>query len=149
MSSGSGFAASMPGWTAMTITAVCLVGYLAGVWLSTRVSLRLRSITFIKSLHLAVFVAITIILVAFLYEVAADRIGYVTWATVGIFLGEGLVLITNHGRCPLTAVAEDIGSQHGQVTDILLPKFIADRVWTIYTWLFAAGLVGLVLRFII
>ncbi len=133
-------------WAPLAVAAVCLIGYLAGVALSTRVSLQLRSIAFIKTLHLAVFIAITLILAGFLYEVIADRLSYLTWATIGIFLGEGIVLITHQWRCPLTDVAESLGSQHGQVTDILLPKWLADRVWTIYTWLFAAGFVGLLIR---
>ncbi|HSR31102.1 MAG TPA: hypothetical protein VLY63_11095 [Anaerolineae bacterium] len=36
-------------------------------------------------------------------------------------------------------MAEDLGSKHGQVTQIRLPKSIADHVSTIHTWLFAAG----------
>lgn len=136
-------------WAGISIVVVCLVGYLLGVWLSTRLSVRLRSITFIKSLHLAVFVAVTGLLVGFLYEVVADRISYLTWGTIGIFLGEGAVLITNHWRCPLTAVAESLGSKHGQVTDILLPKGIADHVWTIYTWLFAGAFLLLLYRLLV
>ena len=146
--SNGGHTVVNPIWLAAAIVALCLVGYLAGVWLATRLSVRLRSISFIKVLHLAVFVAITVILIGFLYEVGADKISYLTWGTIGVFLGEGIVLITNRWRCPLTAVAEDLGSKHGQVTDILLPKSIADHVWTIYTWLFAGGFLVLLFRLI-
>lgn len=109
-------------------------------------SVRLRSIRFIKAIHLAIFIAVTGLLVGFLYEVATDRLSYLTWSTIGILLGEGAVLITHRWRCPLTAVAESLGSQHGQVTDILLPKTLADHVWTIYTWLFVGGLLVLIIR---
>jgi hypothetical protein len=135
-------------WLAVMIVVLCMIAYLAGVWLATRLSIRLRSVSFIKVLHLAVFVAITVILLGFLYEVGADEISYLTWGTIGIFLGEGIVLMTNRWRCPLTAVAEDLGSQHGQVTDILLPKIIADNVWSIYTWLFAGGFLVLLFRLV-
>lgn len=131
---------------AIGIVALCLAGYVLGVRLVTRLSLGLRSLSFIKVTHLAVFLSVTVLLAGFLYEVAADRISYLTWVTIGVFLGEGIVLLTNRWRCPLTAVAEDLGSKHGQVTDILLPKSIADHVWTIYTWLFAAGFLVLLLR---
>jgi hypothetical protein len=131
---------------AIGMVALCLAGYVLGVRLVTRLSLGLRSLGFIKVTHLAVFIAVTVLLLGFLYEVVADRISYLAWGTIGIFLGEGIVLITNRWRCPLTAVAEELGSRHGQVTDILLPKSIADHVWTIYTWLFAAGTLGLLLR---
>ncbi|HTO99989.1 MAG TPA: hypothetical protein VMJ64_01345 [Anaerolineales bacterium] len=128
------------------ITIFCLVVYLLGTWLVTRLSARLRSIGFIKVIHLAIFVLISGLLVGFLYEVVTGRMNYLTWSTIGILLGEGVVLVTNRWRCPLTAVAEGLGSEHGQVTDILLPKSIADHVWTIYTWLFAGGLLVLVIR---
>ncbi len=132
--------------TAIVVALVCFLGYLLGVRLITWLSSRLHSIGFIKNIHLAVFIVVTALLIGFLYEAVADRIGVLTWATVGIFAGEGEVLITNRWRCPLTDVAEGLGSRHGQVTDILLPKSIADNVWTIYTWLFAAGFVLLVIR---
>jgi hypothetical protein len=130
----------------MIITTSCLIGYLLGAWLITRLSVRFSSIGFIKAIHLAIFVVVSVLLVGFLYEVVVDRISYLTWITVGILLGEGAVLVTIHWRCPLTAIAEGLGSQHGQVTDILLPKRLADHVWTIYTWLFAGGLVAHLIR---
>ena len=130
----------------VAVTLFCLVGYLLGTWLVTRLSARLRSIGFIKGIHLAIFILVSGLLIGFLYEVVTGRMSYLTWSTIGILLGEGVVLVTNRWRCPLTAVAEGLGSQHGQVTDILLPKSIADHVWTIYTWLFAGGLVVLLFR---
>jgi hypothetical protein len=134
------------GVSAIAVSALCLVGYVLGVWLITWLSVRIRSLGFIKVVHLAVFVAVSALLLGFLYEVATARISYLTWSTIGILLGEGAVLIANRWRCPLTAIAEGLGSEHGQVTDILLPKSIADHVWTIYTWLFAGGLLVLVIR---
>jgi hypothetical protein len=137
-----------PVLSAVAVVVLCLIGYLVGVQLATRLSVRLRSVSFIKTLHLVVFIVITVVLVGFLYEVGADKVSYLTWGTIGVFLGEGVVLMTNRWRCPLTAVAENLGSKHGQVTDILLPKFIADNVWTIYTWLFAGGFIVLLVRLV-
>lgn len=134
------------GWFGMLVVVLVFGGYLFGVRLITAVSVQLRSIAFIKSLHLVVFVLVSGLLAGFIYEVIAGRITYLTWITVAVFLAEGVVLIVNGWRCPLTAIAENLGSAHGQVTDILLPKWFADRVWVIYTWLFAGALIGLVWR---
>lgn len=120
--------------------------YLLGVQLVEMTSVRLRSITFIKSLHLLVFFAVTGLLAGLVYEVILGRITILTWITIAVFLAEGVVLKANRGRCPLTAIAESLGSAHGQVTDIFLPKWFADRAFVVYTWMFAASVVVLGIR---
>ena len=137
---------SASGWHTIIVMISLFISYLLGTWLIQIMSLRLRSISFIKSVHLLVFVLVSGLLVAFLYEVVVGKITYITWITVAVFLAEGVVLIANGWRGPLTAVAENLGSMRGQVTDILLPKWFADRVWTIYTWLFAGALSVLIWR---
>lgn len=49
-------------------------------------------------------------------------------------------------RCPLRLIAEDLGAESGQVTDIYLPKWLADRITWIFTPLLVVGVAGLVLR---
>jgi hypothetical protein len=57
-----------------------------------------------------------------------------------IALGETLIYAANGFRCPLTGLAEQLGAEHGQVTDIFLPKWLADNIVNIYTPLLALGL---------
>ena len=65
----------------------------------------------------------------------------------GELLAAGKALDTAAGgRIAKAMKAANFKGGAGQVTDILLPKSIADHVWTIYTWLFAAGFLGLLLR---
>ena len=132
----------------MPILIISFIGYLLGVWLIEFLSVRLHSIQFIKSVHTLVFVVISVLLAILLFEVIANRI-FLSWITVGVFLAEGIVLLLNHGRCPLTAIAENLGDKHGQITDTLLPKWFADRVFKVYTWFFVAGFLGLAVRLII
>ena len=134
------------GWLGLVLP---FAGYLVGVRLVEAASWRLRSIVFIKSLHLLVFILISILLADFLYEVTLGHVTYVSWLTVGVFLAEGIVLRANRGRCPLTAIAESLGSKHGQVTDTFLPKWFADRAFAIYTYLFAGALVLFVVRVLV
>lgn len=82
----------------------------------------------------------------FLFEVIANRISLVSWTAVTLFLAEGVVLALNGGRCPLTTYAEKLGSTHGQITDIFLPKWFADQVFKVYTVLFILGLLLLAVR---
>jgi hypothetical protein len=106
----------------------------------------LRSITFIKFVHTVVFVFLSGALAVFLYEVSVDKITFLTWIAVALFLAEGVVLIANGWKCPLTTYVERLGSTHGQVTDIFLPKWFADRIFHIYRGLLAVALVLLAIR---
>lgn len=121
-------------------------GYLLGVRVLEVITARLRSITFIKSVHTIVFVPLSALLFALVFEVAVGRITYLTWIAIAVFLAEGVVLMTNNGRCPLTKYAERLGSTHGQITDFFFPKWFADRVFLVYGALFAGSVVLLVVR---
>ena len=106
----------------------------------------MRSQLFIETFHTVIFIILSGLLFALLYEVIFDRITMLTWIAVGAFVIEGLILITNGWKCPLTTYAEGLGAAHGQVTDILLPKWFADRVFQVYGGLFALAILVLVFR---
>lgn len=124
-------------------------GFLVGVRILETITARLGSITFIKTVHTIVFVPLSGLLFVFAYEVAVNRVTYLTWIAVAVFLAEGIVLMTNNGRCPLTKYAERLGSKHGQITDFFFPKWFADRVFLVYGGLFAASFVLLVIRLVV
>ena len=131
------------GWLGIILMVLFWLGViLVAVWL---VGLP-RSITVIKLVHTIVFVLLSGLLAILVYEVVADRMTFLTWVAVTLFLAETVVLIVNGWRCPLTGMAEKLGSAHGQITDTLLPKWFADRVFHIYGVLFAGTLVVLAIR---
>ena len=95
----------------------------------------------IKALHLAIFLVLQ---TEILYLVACGLRGRTGRgpAVAALMTGaETLIYVGNGYRCPLTGVAEDLGSAHGQVTDIFLPKWLADNIDKIYGPLFALGLI--------
>ena len=106
----------------------------------------IRSARFIKAIHAALFIIASGLLFALLYEVVSGKITALTWIAVIVFMVEGIILVASGCRCPLTAYAENLGATSGQVTDIFLPKWLADRVFIIYGALFAAAFVILVFR---
>ena len=69
-------------------------------------------------------------------------------AISAIFI-EGFALLLNHGRCPLTTLAEKSGAEKGSVTDIFLPPWIARNVFRFSAVLFTAELVLLGLVYFI
>ena len=105
-----------------------------------------HSVAFIELVHTVLFVVLSVVLILFVYEVVMDRITSLTWIAVGLFSVEGIVLIVNGWKCPLTTVSEARGSMHGQITDRVLPKWFADRVFVIYGCLYAVGVLVLVVR---
>jgi hypothetical protein len=42
-----------------------------------------------------------------------------------VVAAESAVFLGNGARCPLTSVAEEMGAEHGSVTDIFLPRWFA------------------------
>jgi len=108
----------------------------------------MRSIAFIRVVHTAIFLLLSALLAALLYEVVADRLTSLTWIAVTLFTVEGIVLMLSGWKCPLTAYAESLGADHGQVTDIILPKWLADRVFILYGGAFAIAILLLGIRLV-
>ena len=44
---------------------------------------------------------------------------------------EGFILLANGWRCPLTVYAERLGAPSGSVTDLFLPRWLADRAFLV------------------
>ena len=106
----------------------------------------LRSITFIKTIHTLLFVFMIIVVGIVFFTLLLDKISYLTWIGIGFILLEGFILIINGWKCPLTAYAEKLGAQDGSVTDIFLPKFIAERMFEIFGIMGVICLILLVIR---
>lgn len=88
----------------------------------------LRSISFIRFVHTAIFLFFNVVMAVLLYEVVVDNISPLTWIAVTLFAVEGIVFIANNWTCPLTTYAESLESYYGQVTDIFfLPNWFGDR----------------------
>jgi hypothetical protein len=107
----------------------------------------LRSIIFIKSVHTLAFVVLSIANVVVLYAALTGRITTTTWIALGLVLIEGVVLMFNGWRCPLRIYAEKIGAVSGQITDIFLPKWFADRIFLICGGLFACSILLFMIRY--
>ncbi|MGE0057733.1 MAG: hypothetical protein AB7P33_00285 [Dehalococcoidia bacterium] len=87
----------------------------------------------IKAIHSAAFFVIQTAIVYLLYKGLRRESDAHAAAAAAIACGESAIYAANGFRCPLTAIAEDLGDKHGQVTDIFLPKWLADNIANIYT----------------
>ena len=65
----------------------------------------LQPVTFIKSVHTVIFLMLNAVLVGLLYEVIADKITALTRVAVILFVVEGIILMINGWKCPLSGYA--------------------------------------------
>ncbi len=108
----------------------------------------LRSITFIKSAHTLAFIALSVANLLVLYSALTGRVTATTGVAMALVLGEGIVLILNGWSCPLTTYAEKLGAVSGQVTDIFLPKWFADRIFSTCGGLLAFSVLLFIIRYV-
>jgi hypothetical protein len=78
-----------------------------------------------------------------LYRCINRSYDWTLFAAMGVILIDGLSIVFNHGRCPLTTLAERHGAENGAVTDIFLPVWCARYVFKFFTVLFAAEAIWL------
>jgi hypothetical protein len=101
----------------------------------------------VKLVHTLIFVVLSGCVLYILASGAFDRVTAWTWVAVVAIVVEGVVLAANGGKCPLTAVAERLGAADGQVADIFLPRWFADRIFPICGALYVIGCVIVAARF--
>ncbi|XUX00524.1 MAG: hypothetical protein TUN42_00675 [Dehalogenimonas sp.] len=97
---------------------------------------RARRILFIKAIH---SIAFWWMFACFVYNVYAAATATFTWVlavTYGTHLTEGVILIFNRWTCPLRIMAEKVGAENGQISDIFLPKCLAEHLFQIGIGLF-------------
>ena len=114
-------------------------------WIVSR-GLSQTTIFAIRLLHTAIFAQ----LMGFVLVVTASglRNRFTRWTRLALLgvAGEAAVVLLNRGRCPLTVVVEDLGAEHGSVSDILLPDWAARHIPHISTGLLALGFATLGIR---
>ena len=101
------------------------------------------AIVLVKSVHNVIFLGMAFCVFHTLYAGLTGRISALTMVSIAVIIFEGLVLLVNHGRCPLTDLAESLGSEHGSVSDIFLPAWFTPHIPVVFSTLFAIGLAGI------
>src|ERR1017187_2427128 len=92
----------------------------------------------VKLLHTAAWLFLTGCIVSMPVAALRNQFG---WALVlgSIVLAEGVVLILNGWRCPLTDIAARYTAARWDNFDIYLPRWLARHNKTIFTVIFAIG----------
>ena len=94
----------------------------------------------IKAFHSLAFFAIQSAILVLLYTGIIGRSDRRAAVAAAIAVGESAIYVGNGFRCPLTSLAESLGSEHGHVTDIFLTRWLASNIARIYTPILAAAM---------
>ena len=101
----------------------------------------MKMLIFIKLIHTAVWCVFAAAILYVLYAGLFDRVHTLVWYCIGLVLLEGIVLLVCKWRCPLTIVGRKYTNNPKVGFDIYLPVWLAKNNKTIFSILFAIGLV--------
>jgi hypothetical protein len=97
-------------------------------------------LTAIKTLHTAVYAVMVAAIFYVLYCGITGRVDILLAVSIGLVGMEGVVFLGNGRKCPLTKLAQQYGDPKGYVGDLFCPQWLSRRTFSIFTSLFALGL---------
>ena len=100
-------------------------------------------IALVKWVHTLIFLYMGACVLNILYSGLTNRISRLTKVSLAMVTCEGLIFFGNGRRCPLTNLAESLGSGNGTVGDIFLPTWFAQRIPVISSTLVLIGVAAM------
>lgn len=100
----------------------------------------------IKVLHTVIWAFFVLIILYILYSAIIDRIDILTWIAIALIVVEGIILIFNGWRCPITILGEKYTEQTDVGFDIFLPRWVAKNNKTIFTTIYLIGVIIVIYR---
>jgi hypothetical protein len=101
----------------------------------------------IKLVHTIIWAVFVVAIFYILYSGIIDHVNIYTWISIGLVLGEGLVLSVFNMFCPLTILARKYSDSTKDNFDIFLPNWLARHNKLIFTSIFVLGLILVAIRF--
>ncbi len=95
----------------------------------------------IKAVHTVIFFSMAGLILLFAWDGIRGRPRRRAAVAAGLALTETAVFASNNLVCPLTPLAEQLGSASGSVTDIYLPDWLSRRIPLISGSVLVLGLV--------
>jgi hypothetical protein len=89
---------------------------------------RHAEIAAIKLVHSLIFLVNSAAIMHIFVAGLRNRPSRWTRAALAVALTEVAVFVGNRRRCPLTDLVERLGAENGRVSDIFLPRWLADRI---------------------
>lgn len=100
----------------------------------------------IKLVHTLIWAIFVTIIFYILYSGVTNTVRTFTWISIGLIIGEGLVLLIFKMSCPLTVLARKYSDSQKDNFDIFLPNSLAKHNKLIFTTIFVIGVILVVYR---
>lgn len=100
----------------------------------------------IRSLHTLIWAIFVSIISYVVWSGLSSNITIYSWLAVAAVIYEGIVLMIFKGRCPLTVWARKYDNSDKDNFDIYLPNWLARYNKIIFTTIFIAGLLLMLLK---
>lgn len=91
----------------------------------------MRRISIVKSVHTVIFVFMLACLFYLVYCAVSRTYNQALLVALVAIALESVALLLNHGRCPLTTLAEKYGAEKGSVTDMFLPSWMGRHIFKV------------------
>jgi hypothetical protein len=98
-------------------------------------------LTAIKVIHTVIFASVGAAIGVFVWDGIRQRAGRRAAIALGIAMAESAIYVSNNQVCPLTPLAEELGSGNGAVADLFLPDWLSRRIPEISVSALVLGLV--------
>ena len=102
-----------------------------------------RLLFWIKFLHTVIFMFMVACIVWVGYCAVARRYDWTLGAALLPIFIEGIVLLLNRCQCPVTTLTRRVTGLNAAVTDLFMPRVIADNTFRISTVIVAIELIAL------
>jgi hypothetical protein len=89
---------------------------------------RRAAVVAIKLVHSLIFLVNSAAILHVFVAGVSNRPSRWTPVALAVALTEVAVFVVNRQRCPLTDLVERLGAENGRVSDIFLPRWLADRI---------------------
>ena len=103
----------------------------------------------IKWVHTLIWVVFAGMVFYILYSGIINNVNLFTRIAIGLILGEGFVLLVFRMYCPLTLLARRYSDSDRSNFDIFLPNWLARYNKLIFTTLFLAGVILVLVRVVL
>jgi len=102
----------------------------------------------IKLIHTIIWLIFASAIMYVCYAGAFNKVNRLVWFCIGAVLFEGIVLLINKSKCPLTPIASKYTNNRSANFDIFLPEWFAKYNKILFTSIFLVGLCLVLWRFI-
>lgn len=93
----------------------------------------------IKLVHTIIWFFFVVTILYIMYAGITDNIGILVWIAISLIIIEGVVLLINGWRCPLTLLGQKYTDNTDIGFDIFLPKWLAKNNKAIFTTIYSLG----------